>query len=207
MVTRHQTACRAGFYYRDLDLALRPELERTGRWKGRGIGIILDAVLCFAFAGNADDGLRKVVGAALHELCHWLDRTEPVETHAAPFDDWLAAGERRKKMEAEPQEFPLGFIGHDDTFIRLCCHVWYRANHHRDGGCALRPRYLAFGSDYPGLEMLDSPMDYISALGDELETYEELPLRNVAASAQPPAFADLWNATLTKMFSAAETAA
>jgi hypothetical protein len=103
----------------------------------------------------------------------------------------------QKLTPVESPEFPPNFVWHDEEFTRLCCHLWYRANH--GGCCILGPQYLAFGSDYQGLEFLHRPMDYIAALGDELEKCQSLPLREVLEFEQPPAYVALRRRTIQQM--------
>lgn len=197
-VARYVTDRRLGMYCRGLDSALRSQLEAEGRWQGPGVGIIVDAEACYAVAGNDDNGMRRVVGVTLHELAHWLDDPEPAAAERTTYHELLAAIDKHQRREAKPTRIPPAFVGHGESFIRLCCHLWYRAGH--GGGIVLPPRYLAFGNDYPSLEMLDSPLAYIDALGDELHVYLGLPLRGVATLPQPEQFTMLWDATLMQMF-------
>src|SRR3954453_3368766 len=88
LIDRHLTQCKPGLYYRNLVLAMQPQLESKGLWKGRGVGIICDAVLCYASAIDDDYGARRVMGVILHELCHWLDAPETAAISATPLDDF-----------------------------------------------------------------------------------------------------------------------
>ena len=177
LVTRQITGRRLGMYFAGLDSALQRQIKSEGRWRGPGVCIVVDALACFATAADDDDAQRKVLGITLHELAHWLDLREP---DAAPtHDDLVAAIKESKRVETEPQQFSQAFLLHGESFIRLCCHLWYRAAH--GGGCILRAHCLGFGRDYDGLEYLDSPATYIDALGDELQRCQDLPLRTVAA--------------------------
>lgn len=205
MVTREMTGCHMGLFYPGLDRALQPQLEASGRWRGPGVAIVVDAVLLFAMSEHDDNGLRAVVGSVLHELAHWADRPEPAEPSPTPYHDFLTTVERAATPPAEPPRFSPAFLAHGESFIRLCCHLWYRAAH--GGGCILRPWHLHFGNDYNGLEMLGAPATYIEALSNELRACKSFPLRTIAEMEPPAEFAALWDDVLERMFLPAHGAA
>lgn len=189
-----------GLFRRGLDLSLRPLLESAGRWHGRGVAIIVDVVLCYARATNDSDGLRNIIGAVLHELGHWLDMPTATDRPDADYSyaTFAAACEGLGSEPVASAAFPPNFLAHEESFCRLAAHLWYRASH--GGGICLQPHYLRFGSDYHGLEMLPSPVAIIDVLWDELELFDGLALRRVAALPQPAAYTALWNNCLAKMF-------
>lgn len=207
LVTPKLVAGFRGLYRRGLDLTLRSMLEEEGRWNGPGVCVVVDAFMCFAVSAHDDDGLREVVGVTLHELAHWLDMPGVAEY---PSDDYsypqfVACCEERSSVACASPEYPPFFLAHGEEFIRLAAHLWYRAGH--GGGMHLQPRSLAFGNSYPGLECLPSPLEIIDSLRDELELFDDFPLRRVAALPQPAEFTALWNRTLAKMFLPAPSAA
>src|SRR4051794_40564284 len=67
MMDRKLTNYWPGMFYRDLDVALRPQLESEGRWTGRGPCIVVDADMCYATAVDDDYGMRRTLGVTLHE--------------------------------------------------------------------------------------------------------------------------------------------
>jgi hypothetical protein len=207
MLTRDMIAS-PGYFYPGLDLALRPQLEAAGEWQGEGVAIIVDAERLCSEALSDGDAERIITGVVLHELCHWvdrLDRPDPVRSSPDPYAMFAEFCDKLKTPPTVAPAFPPVLLGHGEEFIRLAAHAWYRAAH--GGGMILRPIYLRFANDYPGLEMLDSASDYIEALGDEPELCEGIALRRIIASKPPEAFTALWNATLIKLYPPAFDAA
>lgn len=195
----------AGLYCRGLDRLLKPMLEAKGEWRGNGVAAIVDAFQLFALASDDDDALRSTIGTTLHELCHFVDMPDRVEVGPDDYPKFAAACEAAKAPPAETPEWPPNFIFHSHSFTRIACHAWWRCR--RFGGVVLDPRYLHFGSDYGGLEWLPSPAEFIDALGDELETFEECSLRIIAAGPEPEAYAALWNRVFETKFLPAQGAA
>ena len=199
MMTREMIGHRTGCYFPHLDSALRPMLESEGRWQGPGVAIVVDAWTCFVLARDDYDGERAVIGTTLHELAHWLDRPEETEVPSDQYARITTAFAERAERESKPRVFSPDFLSHGESFIRLCAHLWYRCG--RGGGIYLRPRWFCFGNHYVGLEMLDSPDEYIAALGEELSECAGLPLRQLAAMEPPREFTALWDKTLERMYS------
>ena len=210
MFTGAMLGWHGGLFYPGLDVALQPQLEAQGRWKGRGVCVVVNAFQCFVYATHDDDGQRAVIGVVLHELAHAFDHCEKLDVPENQYDRFAAACELSAGttaiMEPSPGNLfsPL-LLGHGESFIRLCAHLWYRSSH--GGGFVLRPRHLAFGSDYTALPMLHTPQEYIEALWPELKKCQGLPLRALADIDPPPAFTELWNQVLVKFMSAAPDAA
>lgn len=201
LLTRERTGCRTGLYSADLDMALQPQLEAQGRWRGPGVAIVVDMLMLSAMSANDDDAERAIVGTTLHELAHWLDReprTETVPDHDTAYAAFLG----RCDQAAAPQttQFPFALLGHSDSWQRLACHLWYRATR----TCyTLRPRYLHIGNDYQELAYLPSPGQFIDAIWDELELVPlTMPLRRLAAIKEPPEYTALWNTVLERFISA-----
>lgn len=197
MLTREMTCQRGGLYFPNLDVAFRNQLEADGKWRGRGVGIVVDATLLFACEPDDDDAQRAVIGSALHELAHWVDRLTP--TSEPPVDVYAAFRNARRPDAPRPgndppRQFSDSFLAHAENFIRLCSHLWHRARH--GGGYSLRPERLHFGNAYPGLEYLPSPPEFIDALWPELTALQDLPLRSLADIPAPKPFTDLWDSVL-----------
>ena len=190
-----------GIFYRGLDRILQPQLEAENRWQGPGIAIVVNASGYYSTALHNDDAHRAIIGTTLHELSHWLDRPEMTEAEPEERDrdtTFAAACESLAAPEAQPSRYLQAFLKHGASFIRLCCHLWYRTTH--GGGCILRPFHLTFGNDYAGLSKLHSPEQYIAALHPELEACRELPLREVAAIKPPSEITALWKEDFERMF-------
>lgn len=152
------------------------------------------------------DAERYVIGAALHEICHWLDVPKPQEpAPETAAEQYIEFVNRCKSPPRYHASIPADFWGHGRSFIRLCCHVWWRICH--GGGYVMRPDFLAFASTYEGLEALSRPIAYIAALDSELAANRDLPLRTLANIAPPAAFVDLWKRDEGKIYQTAADAA
>ncbi len=201
MVTPRLLGNRDGLYFRHLDGALRPELERQGQWRGPGVCVVINALDIYRQAAWKPDAERAIVGLTLHELAHWLNVPEPKpiapEDCSARYEDFVRECERPE--EAHP--IPAGFWAHHREFTRLAVHVWWRAKN--SAGCYLRPELLRFGSSVPGLEKLSEPGEYINALLPELEGSHSVPLRTAVATTAPLEFVELWAAGERRIMSAA----
>jgi hypothetical protein len=192
-----------GLYYHGLDQVLQPQLERQGRWEGRGCAVAIDAFRVFATMSETnDDALRKVVGLVLHEIAHWADFLD-VELAAVPYDTFVAkchASEvRRENVSAVcPDTLATELVTHGESFIRICAHLWHRCRKH--GGIVLGPQYLNFGNTYKTLRMLHSPVEYLDALSEELNVLEKLSFAELAQVRPPMRFTELWNESLARVF-------
>jgi len=209
MVTSAMTGHHPGLYAPNLDIALQPELEASGEWRGPGVCVLVNVKACrvssyYRHGFNDCDVERTIIGVVLHELVHWVDRpertTEPAQEVAYNgFVDTSENSARRLPALMEKaglSHLPPALLAHCDTFQRLACHVHYRASH--GGGFMLQPRDLAFGPDYKGLEFLPGPIEFINSLHDEVRGLAHLPLREVTATEQPAAFVKLWDSVLAR---------
>lgn len=193
-----------GLYLANLDLAAQPELEAQGRWKGRGVGIIVDSAWAYSVSQNDDEGARKVLGVALHEMAHFLDLPESAVAPADPYAVFKKSRAIREQRAQEPREFTDAYLGHDHPFIRLCSHLWYRAR--TVGGFAVPEPCIRFGNQYPTLERLHSPVAYIDALYPELQACVSMPLREVSKLETTKEFTKLCRLDLYNMFVAKQAA-
>ncbi len=191
-----------GLFVPNLAATVRPQLEAEGRWRGPGPAVVVDAFWLMASAADDDVGLRRVVGVALHELAHWLDR--PESTKVVAHADWLEAKSNLQQPEPLPCGVTVTFLTHGESFTRACCHLWYRAT--RGGGMVMTAKHLGFGSDYPALDYLHRPDQYIDAIWPELESRKGEPLRQILKSDPPSAFAALWNQIYERFIDAAPAA-
>lgn len=180
-----------GCYYRQLDRALQPQLEAEKRWKGPGIAIVV----------SDRGGAVATIALTLHELAHWLDRSEADSPADDPYDAFVKAADQTNAGAARPASIPAALWAHGDSFTRLCCHLWYRAT--RMAECFIKPEWLGFGNVYPGLEMLRCPTEYVGLLYDECQHNRHRPLRTIAATRPPTEFTELWNSDLNRIFEAA----
>jgi hypothetical protein len=205
MVTSAMLGDWSGCFFRRLDVALRSELERQGRWQGRGVAFVIDADAIRRRWPDAFSGERAIVGAVLHELAHWLNAPEAtppsVESPAEAYREFTEACAR----PTPPTPIPAAFWSHGAGFTRLACHLWHRARH--GGGYSLTPRRLLFAGDYPTLEALSRPPAYLESLADEMELCRGWPLRTIIATAPPAAFSDLWRTDTARIFERAAAAA
>lgn len=162
-----------GMYLDNLDSMMRPQLERDGLWEGPGVGILVNTG-CDSFADLDDshDQLRWLVGAALHEACHWLNTpfSEPVELPAAESIAKLCCVKIGLRAPVDDVFDPFAYVGaHGRAFTRLTIHAWHRCC--TIGGFPFSTDWLRIGSHYPGLFILDPPSTYIQALRSELHEF------------------------------------
>ena len=198
---------RSGCYVKNLDAMLQPELEQQGRWHGPGAAVVVDAAQIYQTVPYPFNAERQVIGATMHELVHWIEAPErPEPTPSTAAERYLEFVEHCKSPPECRASIPAEFWSHGDTFIRLCCHVWWRMAH--GGGFVLRPDFLAFAAAYEGLETLSRPIAYVAALDCEFEPNRDLPLRALASIAPPDPFVELWKRDEAQIYqTAAERAA
>lgn len=186
-----------GFFQPHLDLILRPQLERQGRWRGPGICVVVNAQSFFDDSRCPDNAYRRVVGTVLHEIAHWVDHRESPATRDAIERPLSSIDDERKVAEQFVERvlgptFPEPLVSHGEGFSRACCHLRHRA---KLGGCDLQFGHLHFGHFYSGLEMLHACSTYAEALRDEMARLQHLPLREAMALAPPDEYTRLWNRT------------
>jgi hypothetical protein len=209
MLMRAALAGCDGRYVHGLDQALRPQLEREGRWLGPGVAVACDVdAIVRDYAADEFAIERAIVGTTLHELCHWLrDDGPPADAADGPS---ISAGIVAKAAErsADPTtRWPHAIFSHDSGFIRACCHVWYRCNSPRGCDYFMRAHHLAFASSYRTLEAMSPPRAYCHSLSDEIQLRQHWPIRDILQTEAPGPFRDLWRADENRVFAAAMASA
>lgn len=186
-----------GLFFPNLDIAMQPELEALGEWRGPGVCVIADVQSIYRAGLYQYDAERKAVGVILHELCHWIDKPERKEIPetVAVYDRFTEVWASKPKRESQ---FPVALLGHPESFQRIACHVLYRCNYF--GGYCLQPHHLAIGSSYAGLEFLPTALEFIDVLHDEVRECAHLPLRSVAATEPPAELIQLWEQRVLARF-------
>lgn len=179
-----------GLFSSWLDATAREWLEAAGRWRGRGPAIFLNDVLIRGMsirdAGGdhelAEELYRdRLTAVFCHELSHALGRPldldddYPRSAVVTLMEAALTAPRPERKAADTPQPEP--WEGHRADFIRVLCHVVYRAE--RLLGERLPGEWL-FAQTY-GLAPLfiyrDVLADEVEAMaGDSFETIRNTPL-------------------------------
>jgi len=181
-----------GFTSLGLDADLRPLLERQGRWQGRGFAACVDLEEISTSA--------VLAAVALHEFCHYVQSL----VESAPYADVLIRLAGRACFD-KVMNSPTSNVGvvqprltrvqtrdiHNADFLRLVCHVQYRArlrqpsavtwradNRTRMWAPLDRPEWYGFPYLY----------QWRGALGDECEQLRDWPLVSVCAMAPPRSY-------------------
>ena len=162
------------FTNRSCDLMLRPFLESTGRWRGRGFACVIDRQVL--------DPVQRI-GVVLHELAHWLDTGDqpdhPVMSRRQP-----AAAMELSDAIVGSLTIPAWF-GHEERFVRAAAHLAYRVAGLIE---AVRPRHLRFIGPYHREPFSEAV--FMDALSDELTRSDSI--RSVLDTAAPEAFVERW---------------
>lgn len=179
---------------------LQPELEQSGRWRGRGPGFILaPATIASSTKHNRRATRKRAFVAAffacvIHELAHATDTDcfdevfaeQPSPEHIAIERNAIAA----YAMTAKDCDSALRW--HEWSFIRAAMHLTYRA---RKAGADVYPGTVFEASVYG----LSPAYEYASALGDEPERMADCNFAEIEEVSPPRAFADLWRRDLLKL--------
>jgi hypothetical protein len=175
-----------------IDLQLQDELERQGRWSGRGFATLLRL-------DRLELGFRFVAGCVLHEYAHHL---ECLVDHEREFDQQVdpqvAAARKRvglmtteitarwmTKIPTQGNQDAPRWAGHELPFVRACCHLAYRANNVFE---SIRPGHLRFIKPYHGHLVSERP--FIEACGSEIQSGD--PLVEILRTPPPRGLVDLW---------------
>jgi hypothetical protein len=176
-----------------LDLGLQADLERLGRWRGRGPAMVVDVRGLAREAHTVGDRARcrdwftaAVRGVVLHELAHVAESIHLADVTVSDFD---AGAERTQVVAAFRDPYPPAsappWRGHGLRFVRALAHLHYRACELRLG-CAPE---LAFDSAAYRLSMLHGCR---ARLRDELEGCHGATLVSILATEPPARFAELF---------------
>lgn len=167
---------------RDPSPAQRQALQDAGLWRGPAPLVV--------FTENLTDRL-EAYGRFLHELAHLLPFAPAADTAYTPIEleaslhavtAWAAEG------NAEIADLPRWAPHHGRQYVRVTCHLWFRALRL----CCLDvpPRYIMHW------EYDLSPLSkYLEALTGELRaTDSSTPFVDIVAAPVPESFADRFNA-------------
>lgn len=165
------------------DLLLSEYLRGVEQWQGRGFGFAIDL-----------DGLgtpQRILGAALHELAHWLDqKPDPIvdcpEIRKLFSLKTLAKVKDSAVAVKHPDEQPATWYGHELRFIRASCHLAHRAGKQME---SLRPSHLRFA----GLPYFPDAFNenvFFSAFTGELGASGSI--RQILSTPEPIKAKELW---------------
>ncbi len=182
-----------------LDAIVRPELERLGRWRGRGPAMIIDAEgVATTLARRPRESrrrsfLRAFLAVALHELAHILDiGIGDANPDMDPPAGLVALGRRILAAEASGELPPtngdsaaIPWRWHEWRFIRIAIHLAHRATL---AGIDLSPRDIFDAGEHG----LSATWEYAAALGDEPLRMASLDFAAIRSVRVPPAFAAVW---------------
>jgi hypothetical protein len=182
--------------------------RRLGRfispWRGRQPCMLLaDRELQEEAARRVGSGVtlaqaeRWVFGAvALHEAAHILERPPPYWGGADGPGEyppellkemavWLATPEK----DLPPPPSPEPWFGHGALWLRILCHIAWRAR--RKGLCLSTPVVVNIGGgSYYGL---GNPQVFEASLGNEMERCADLPFEQFLYDNPPEAYSAVWD--------------
>ena len=197
-----------GLWAPGLDLLARNVLG--DRWRGRGVGLLLDAIstswdgFCMDAQSGAIDSpdshlVPLLIGITLHELAHELQNRPPRSRSLSPDhpDAAFTAAHALNFLRATPDEWPAEsgpqaprpMAGHGKRWIRAALHL-----HHRAACLGVKlPRHYIAQTSFYGLSPIG---DYAAALGDEPARMVQASFKQIRRQPMPPAFIELWDADL-----------
>lgn len=170
-----------------LDLMLADWLISHDRWNGRGFATILHSDLLTRW--------MEYAGAALHEFAHYLtwplpstEADESIRERSNGLIGILPLRWTEKKHNPEPlqqgRQLPQ-WHEHGRDFVRACCHLAYRAQHH----VYIRPEHVRFIGPYHSSRVHEE--HFMEALNDELRSTTGS-VREVLSTEPPSQFTRLW---------------
>lgn len=187
-----------GCTMKHLDAIVRPQLERLGRWRGRGPAMIIDAKgVATTLARRPRESRRRCfasafLAVALHELSHILDIGLDDVANPEPPAALVALGRRIMAAEAAGELPPTNGDGaaipwrwHEWRFIRIAIHLAHRAMR---AGVDLSPLDV-FDAAQHGLS---ATWEYAAALDDEPHRMASLNFAAISSAPVPAAFAAAW---------------
>jgi hypothetical protein len=175
------------------DILVRRELERQGRWRGRGFTSVIKLE-------NIRPGFRFVAGVVLHEFAHHLDYlstptaeiemnlpvmdTLPLERETAIDNAIEMVGDCLGNI-AEVEDALPTWYGHELNFIRAAVHVAHRANRVFE---SIRPDHLRFVSPY---HYRGCENTAVACCENELDS--EMPITEILRSDPPEKLVRYWD--------------
>jgi hypothetical protein len=146
-------------------------------------------VVCFVKRGDFDD----ILPTAIHETAHLLPATPPVTAPAASsiesereaLVEWL-----RTDNPPDPLR-PRWSPGHDQNFLRILLHLWWRA--------AMLGHFTTPGDIFDGANYDVSPVIfYWTSLASEPVRMQGATFAEILATPPPEDFDTLWRGDLTR---------
>ena len=132
--------------------------------------------------------VQQLVGTVLHEFSHYLDNPPEKRKPSTP----------KTQVEIETDKLQLAlamdwvkaglvptWLGHEERFVRACCHLWYRGN---QAMASLRPKHLVFGERYYPVHFTENA--WIQSLSDELGYHGSI--RQLLDTSPPERFNELY---------------
>jgi hypothetical protein len=196
------TGCVCGLTSPFLDLVLKPMLERQGKWRGRGAGILISprAIASLSKKRPRESRVRhlslRILATALHELGHvldpyFLDSVDDVQQASTE----NVAAYRVALEQFTPAKLLDGGFGlqyHGWQFLRACLHLGHRA---RTVGAAIEDIDVFAIHSY----RLSPVYKYSTAIGDEPERLAESTFRQIWDTPPPKEFANLWRKDVLRL--------
>lgn len=199
-----------GFTSGYLDLILRPELERLGRWRGRGPAIVIDPEAIASGRAEQFTLARRrhfqadAMGIVLHELAHifdlgfgglYADGPEPEpDPQFVEFARLVLVADGNGSVP--PSNGPNAAVPwhrHESGLIRIALHLAHRAT---AAGILLYGSDIIDAADYG----LSSTWAYAKALGDEPARLADWSFEAIRQTAPPSAFMALWQADVRRWY-------
>lgn len=169
-----------------LDLWVKSHIEN---YAGRGPCMLINDIAMGEDLPSMEAFESRATDTVVHELAHILDREQLYADRAGVSEDRITF-ERLvvfKDLDEAPPETPPDnlWLGHGAPFIRLACHLAYRA---QQLGFEIVPADLCAGYRYG----LYPAIEYARALGDEPERMIDSSFAEIRATEQPHRFGKLW---------------
>lgn len=165
-------------------------LRDRKEWRGAGRAILLN-VGAIRRLNKADASFEKHLNSiALHEVCHHLPARPPIDWPEIPGgipQKLFEAANNRTKRELEAAASPdrQPWHGHGFTFLRICCHMVWRAQQIDIPLCL---HSIAGGAQYG----LSDFSDYLRAIGNEPSRLRNEKFSLICRMPAPAWFADVW---------------
>jgi hypothetical protein len=127
---------------------------------------------------NHAESWQNLIGTALHEFAHYLDRVPPKiresRQNETPTEQARETAAFVAKLRGQVKEIPTWF-SHEARFVRACSHLAIRVSELCE---SIRPGHLRFGSDYyphpynesAWITSLEAELSYRGSIRELLDT-------------------------------------